>query len=274
MSNFSQSVARSLKNQDGPPAVESATRPALINVVCIALLGLGGCRNSPDDAGSAEPGPARPSQSWAPMPTKPAVDLTKVKPDYVLTAEELHKEWQNDRNAAAAKFGGKLVELQGTVAAGMNWISWDGKPSVCLDGGSGGDVVVCYPSNEKEPCTKVGPLQKVTARGIAASEGPAMEIRLNECLFTEFGPNPTIVLSAEDLAREYKQDEWATQRKYDSRYLIVEGTVASTKDLGGIFGVVLLEGNGDTHVACNFSSDGGKLAQGIAVGQTVRLVGR
>ena len=48
--------------------------------------------------------------------TKPQKDLLRSRPDFILTAEELHKAFETDEKVASERFLNKVIELSGTIA--------------------------------------------------------------------------------------------------------------------------------------------------------------
>ncbi len=46
---------------------------------------------------------------------KPHPDFEKLNPDYIVSAEELYKEFTTDKNAAEKKYNGKMIQLTGVI---------------------------------------------------------------------------------------------------------------------------------------------------------------
>jgi len=70
-----------------------------------------------------------------------AKDLSKVKPDYVITATDLLKAFEEDEVAAAAMYVGKTVEVTGEI--GSVTPGEDNSLNVALKTGSDFSAIIC-----------------------------------------------------------------------------------------------------------------------------------
>ena len=107
-------------------------------------------------------------------------DLQKVKPDYVITASDLQKAFEENENGAAAKFTGKVLEVSGvaeSVKAGEENIT-----TVTLKTGSDFSTVICsFPAGSDLSDLAEG--TQVTIRGECS--GFLMDVLLNNCVVAE-----------------------------------------------------------------------------------------
>jgi len=104
-------------------------------------------------------------------------DLLKVKPDFVFTATDLQKAFDEDEAAATAKFVNKIIEVTGiieSVKTGEGNIL-----SVTLKTGSVFSSVICtFPPGTDSSVFVVG--KQVVIRGECS--GLLMDILLNNCV--------------------------------------------------------------------------------------------
>lgn len=196
--------------------------------------------------------------------------------ELALTAEQFADDCKKDRDAANAKYEGKVIELSGVIDfVGIWW--QDGKPDFFSKG------VLCFTA-EREPWARVAPGQTFKVKGKygkmnyevvgLAGENQA---HLLDCVFLDLGPNPTIAISAEELSKEYGANKDKAQDKYRKKFLIVDGEIASikTKDY---YSDVLLKGHANGQVNCtiehhlkgNHKQD---MVNRLKVGERVRIFG-
>lgn len=108
---------------------------------------------------------------------KPHTDLSKAKPDFIITAIDLQKAFEENETAATTKYVKKIVEVTGevvSVAAGeANAIN------VTLKSGSDLSSVICtFPSSIDK--SKFTPGSRITIRGECS--GFLMDVLLNNCV--------------------------------------------------------------------------------------------
>ena len=103
-------------------------------------------------------------------------DLQKVKPDFVLSAEDLLKEFETDEIAATNKYINKVLEIRGviqSVNAGEN-----NALTISLKTGSDLSSVICTLQGNPDPSAfKTG--EPMTLRGECS--GFLMDVLLNKC---------------------------------------------------------------------------------------------
>lgn len=111
------------------------------------------------------------------MYNKPHKDIRSVKPDYVIKAEDLQKEFGANESAASAKYLNKIVEVTGTIT----YINANEEKilSITLKTGDQISSVICSPGETIKP-GKLTPGRNVTVRG--EMSGYLMDVVLNNCV--------------------------------------------------------------------------------------------
>jgi hypothetical protein len=108
--------------------------------------------------------------------TKQQKDLRTVKPDFVITATDLQKTFEDNESAATAKFVNKVIEVSGIVESvnpGEGTIL-----NVALKTKSDLSSVICTFSAGADPSKMIAGSQ-VTIRGECS--GFLMDVLLNDC---------------------------------------------------------------------------------------------
>jgi len=111
------------------------------------------------------------------MYNKPQKDLQRQKADFVLTANELHKEFTADEPAANQKYIGKTLELTGKITS-VN-IEKDKVVSVILETSDEMSSVICTFRESMDP-REIDTMKPVTIRGELS--GFLMDVLLNNCV--------------------------------------------------------------------------------------------
>jgi hypothetical protein len=109
-----------------------------------------------------------------------ATDMSKAKPDFVLTASLLQKAFEDDETSASLKYINKIVEVTGTIASiktGENNIL-----SLTLNTASDLSSVICTFPAIADP-SKLKPGNSITLRGECS--GFLMDVLLNNCAIIE-----------------------------------------------------------------------------------------
>lgn len=104
-------------------------------------------------------------------------DLQKAKPDYVISAVELQKAFEENETSAASAYVNKVLEVTGiigSVKTGENNVL-----SIVLKTGSDLSTVICTFPSETDPA-KFTPGNKITVRGDCS--GFLMDVLLNNCV--------------------------------------------------------------------------------------------
>lgn len=104
-------------------------------------------------------------------------DLQKVKPDFIVSAEDLVKAFEADETAATASYAGKVIEVSGTIQRinpGEN-----NALSIALRTDSELSSVICTLQGDHDlPEIKTG--EQVTLRGECS--GFLLDVLLNNCV--------------------------------------------------------------------------------------------
>ena len=202
-----------------------------------------------------------------------------------VTAEQLPKEFADDKKAAEKKYPMNLiVEVEGEVKKAEKLAvteTW----AVHLEGFEKGKglftkIVDC----QFEPKTKsfqkakeLVPDQKVKIRGKFYS---AFEYgqRLVDCELVEVGPDPAIKVTASQLSKDFATDRKAAETKYKDKQVLLEGVVAQPVGPKSKFFIVL-ENSGEkgapaVHVEFGFTQTVEKLFSQLKKGQKVTVRGR
>lgn len=109
--------------------------------------------------------------------SKKQADLSNVKPDFVISATELQKEFEENESMATEKFTGKIVETSGEVISIIG--SENGSLTVTLQTGSDLSKVICTFIAGSVPADfELG--KESTVRGECS--GFLMDVLLNNCV--------------------------------------------------------------------------------------------
>ncbi|MBK9150252.1 MAG: hypothetical protein IPM26_04335 [Saprospiraceae bacterium] len=109
------------------------------------------------------------------MYNKPHKDLSSASPDYVLFPSTLVNEYEEDEDAANAKYLDKVIELKGKVRE----ISQDGTGNFIMETGNPLSGVQCALLNP-EDIRSLSEGATVTVRGICT--GKLMDVNLSRCV--------------------------------------------------------------------------------------------
>ncbi len=235
---------------------------------CLAFAaGCGGQRPSSPAGTAAGKGPGTPAAAPA------------DKPEVKTTAEGLAKEVLADEKAAAEKYKGKVVEVEGAVAFANAFLG-NGR-MFHLSGAKKKptDVVglnlFCVPAAaHKDKVWWLGKGQKVQVVGRVTGV-TSSAVYLDQCAVTELEPSPTPRLTAEQLTGEFAKDEAAAKAKYLTKEgypkeVIVEGTVAGRETTKDGFHTVKLAGKEGLAVSCTVDKE---TYEGLKDGDKVTLKG-
>jgi hypothetical protein len=228
----------------------------------LAALAAGGCTKK--DEGSAKGPPA------GAEPKRDAYNEPLGAPEVTVTPAEWHAEFKKDSKAATAKYKGKVVELAGEVST-VSGDPYDNVGYVFLK--VPGDILgVRCATRDKKPWVKVSPGSQVKVRGRIS--GTYSTGDLDPAEITEAGPNPGVVISAQQLAKEFAADRKAAREKYDNKSAYVDGEITE-KGSSQYCGIQLkLKGEGDAYVSCCFGKAANtKPLESAKPGQKVKVFG-
>ena len=110
------------------------------------------------------------------MYNKKHPDTAKAKPDFVVTAIALQKEFEDNEKTASARYINKILEVNGTIASVT--LADSAHLNISLKTGSDMSSVICtFPSNGHQADFVTG--NEITLRGECS--GFLMDVLLNNC---------------------------------------------------------------------------------------------
>jgi hypothetical protein len=187
------------------------------------------------------------------------------KPDLTVTPAEWRAEFKKDPEAARAKYKDKVVEMSGTVSS-VRPDPYGEVGYVNLDVPNDFEGVRCVLA-DKKPWTKVSPGSKVKVKGRSSDRTGG---DLSPCEIVEAGPNPAVVISAQELAKQFAADRKAARKKYDEKWAHVKGEVAE-KIADKV--ALRLKGEGGISVLCYFPQPYKQMLDAVKAGSKVDLFG-
>jgi hypothetical protein len=108
--------------------------------------------------------------------TKQHKDLQKVRPDYVISATGLQKEFESDESGSTAKYVNRIIEVSGIIGSVKS--GEENIVSISLKTGSDFSVVICtFPAGTD--LVKFISGEEVKIRGECS--GFLMDVLLNNC---------------------------------------------------------------------------------------------
>lgn len=232
-------------------------------VLASMTLTLVGCGNRDIEPPQQKPAPVRAN----PEKQEPLVeDLTNVVPAFSLTAEEFFLEFENDQNAAEAKYQGKVIELTGVVDLMSNLEALGGM--IHLSAGKKPAQGMWCATAHPEPWSKVVPGQIVKLKGRSNRSAD-----LFDCVLLETGPYQAISISAKMLAGEYGTKPDAARKKYDRKYMKLTGEIMDKRFDSVGNGTIVLKGDGKVQVVCLFGIHQKNLVRPLKIGEQIIVVG-
>jgi hypothetical protein len=110
------------------------------------------------------------------MYNKKHTDTAKAKPDFVITATVLQKEFEDNETAASSRYINKILEVSGTIASVAQADS--SNLNISLKTGNDMSSVICtFHSRKNNPRFNLG--DEITLRGECS--GFLMDVLLNNC---------------------------------------------------------------------------------------------
>jgi hypothetical protein len=110
------------------------------------------------------------------MYNKKHTDTAKARPDFVITATALQKEFEDNETAASARYINKILEVSGTITSSVQADS--SNLNVSLKTGNDMSSVICtIPNRTDNPEFKPG--NEITLRGECS--GFLMDVLMNNC---------------------------------------------------------------------------------------------
>jgi hypothetical protein len=188
------------------------------------------------------------------------------KADLTVTPAEWHAAFKKDSEAAKAKYKDKVVEMAGTVRS-VGPDPYGEVGYVYLDVPKELLGVRCVLA-DKKPWLKVSPGSKVTVKGRSSDR---IGGDLYPCEIVEAGKDPAVVITAQELAKQFAADRKEARKKYDDKWAHVKGEVAEKIDAKV---ALKLKGQGDISVLCYFPQPYKKSLEAVKTGSQVDLFGQ
>jgi Leucine-rich repeat (LRR) protein/uncharacterized protein (DUF1330 family) len=203
-----------------------------------------------------------------PPPARAVEDLSKEEPEFKLTAVEFYKEYEADKDAAAKKYKGKVIELSGEAVT--VWRSGPNERHIELKSEKQFSGIRCEMADPM-PWAKVLKGQAVKLKGKwPASPYQAMLI---DCALVEAGEYKAIAITAVELAKEYATDPEAAQKKYQDKYLVISGEVTAKEFNSAGAATIELKTDGKVKVTCIYTASEKDVTKPMKVGQKIKAVG-
>ena len=103
-------------------------------------------------------------------------DMAKAKPDYVISATDLQKAFEDDETVASKKYINKILEVNGTILSSK--LSENNAVNITLATGNDFSSVICtFPAVKDTINMSLG--KEITLRGECS--GFLMDVLLNNC---------------------------------------------------------------------------------------------
>lgn len=198
-------------------------------------------------------------------------DISAKPADFSLHSTKFSKELKDDEKGATNKYKDKVIELTGKVIGVGRNISKDA--FLRLEGAEGEMLGVMAFTQEKTPWNKVTPGQIVTVKG----KFPEFVVTtsLIECQIVKVEGERAPLLTPDELAKEFEKDSEATKKKYDEKFLILQGEIAAkaANDAGAV-SLTLKTTQSEVKVKCSFTAFEKEETSALQVGQTVTVLGQ
>jgi hypothetical protein len=201
------------------------------------------------------------------------IDVANTAPVASLDAQAYFEEYEKDQKAAIKKYQNKVVEIKGVVKSfdlkpgGSS--TPEGETEINLQIKSGTWSGIGCKTREKEPWSRVLPGQTIKIKGVSL-----LGIMMENCVITETDPTPPMTITAEALAKEAQTERAAAKKKYEHKWVILEGEVIERKEQPS--GVrLVLKGEGQINVNANFTDKArAKQVEKVKVGDKIKLATR
>jgi hypothetical protein len=194
--------------------------------------------------------------------------LAKSSPAFTLTVSEFEAEYKKDAKAADQKYGGKIIDVSGTVSV----VGQDALGDDCFVLLSTKGLGVYCKTIDDQPWARVGSEQKVKMRGTCPPK--ADRGYLEQCMVIEKDKSyAPVTIASDQLAKEFTKAQEEARKKFHEKTVIVKGEVtAKREDKDGDISLTL-KGDGNVNVICYVRSPNKGQANVVQVGGSVKLVG-
>lgn len=197
---------------------------------------------------------------------KPAEELSKIPPDFKMTAQEFHSEFMKNTKTAEAKFNGKVIELSGEVSAVGHNMFDEYAIVLKVEGDFAG--VRCLTADD-EPWSKVCNGQKVKVKGKRTAI--CIGATILGCVVVDSDPSPAVVMTAEQLAKEFAANPDEAKSKYPfSKQVILSGEILDKKYDEQGHATVTFKTQGKIRVQGVIASSEKKLSDNLKIDQQLK----
>lgn len=241
-----------------------------------------GCGKKPDDS-TQQPAPqlnVGPGGVPGPNPKRPPLG----EPQHKTTVTKLMDEYDKDWKAANAKYAGTVVEVSGLTTGHAflgktEWLQPDSpdygwrwtlafldveRNTIKAVGAYGRDLSVIG---------KVFSGQQVKLKGRMGTGQDNKSPQLQETEVLDFGSDPSVKMSAVELATAAEKDRQALDKKCEKRSLVLSGAVAVDVVKVDQGEPIELKGDGKTRVFCHLGMSAYFYGKGFTAGEQIILVG-
>ena len=240
--------------------------PSRLLVAGVLLLALTGCPKKEPDA----------KNKGTPTGGK----ILTPPPDFTLGAVDLAKEYETDAKAADLKYKGKWLLLEGTVSDIT--LGFADEVTVILEGFNkdpqksilGHSARCLVHKDERAKAINLTKGQKVKFKGECNGGALVHFVDLLHAELVEVGTDPAIVVSADQLAKDFSMDAVAAKAKYGDKWLFLTGTVVERKKGTTGADFIVLQGSDETtRVEVAYPAEGKRFFEKFTKGDTVKIKG-
>jgi tRNA_anti-like len=222
-----------------------------------------------------QPSSKPPSSAHGQTPPAPS-----KKADFVVTAEDLMREFKNDQQAATKKYKDRVVEIAGTLDD-PHLGDPSSNPYVTFVTNHQGVLGCFLPAADGPRTNNLTVGQKLKVKGVLRYVG-STTVSVGDCEILEIGPDPALAVTAAELAKAYADDVVTAEKRFKGRQLLVQGVVKEVILKGNDKvpnPVVILEGTrGKEGKALCVWSDAhyarGRDFEKLRKGQTIKVKGK
>jgi hypothetical protein len=249
----------------------------LLSILCMPACNKGAPNGAP---GTANVPPAVGPKGSAPDPVALNADrqdeiLEKTAPAFKVTAEELFAEARKDVTAATKKYKGAVIEVSGEPT---NFDRSGDKSTIILQvSGVPVPVGVLCIVNTNEAWATIAHGQVVKLKGKCINvdiSGKLTDcVTLDNCVVVDAGKERPVKVDAEAFTKEYLADKQAAAKKYDKKWLIVEGQYVGQLEENGL-PVVKLKGADKLDVKYHVSVFEKSYIANLKPGDKVKFMGQ
>lgn len=202
------------------------------------------------------------------------------KPDVTISMAAFYQEVKANEQAGD-KYHGKVLRVEGYASGQVMGIDKSicrlvvhSEPRVSFSHDFGQAIECQVRGKTKAQAEGLIAGQQVTVQGRFDSRGT---MTLTEAELVSVGADPTVAITAEELAKEFAANPEAAQGKYMGKALSIQGVITSVRvqDETAPFGWFALAGTGTHSIVCEYHSGhpGKQQFAGLRAGQKVKVKG-